>query len=82
MKMKLVLLLAALALAGCSTYQGGMGPGYDTGYGQETSPPPTDFGRGGNRANPPPYDTQSGAVLPETDNTDLHGFEAYPPPPP
>src|SRR5713101_8159461 len=61
MKTKLVLALAAMLLAGCSTtYMGGTGTGSDTGYGAETSAPPTDFGRGGNRANPPPYDTQSG----------------------
>ena len=80
MKTKLAILVAALALAGCSTYRGGTGADYDTEYG--TYPPP-DFGRGGNRANPPPYDTQSGAILPETDNTDLHGMEPskFPPPP-
>ena len=75
------MLFAALAVGGCSTYQGGMGSGYDTDYGAESAPP-TDFGRGGNRANPPPYDTQSGAILPETDNMDLHGMESgkFPPP--
>jgi hypothetical protein len=61
-----MMLFAALALAGCSTYQGGTGAGYDTDYGAESSPP-TDFGRGGNRANPQPYDTQSGAILPTPD---------------
>jgi hypothetical protein len=83
MKTKLTILLAALALAGCSTYRGGTGPGYDTTYGSDNYPP-TDFGRGGNRANPPPYDTESGAFLPETDNMDLHGMESgkFPPPVP
>lgn len=72
-----------MLLAGCSTtYTGGTGPGSEVSYGTDSSAPPTDFGRGGNRANPPPYDTQSGAVLPETDNMDLHGMESgkFPPP--
>jgi len=75
MKTKIIILLAALVLAGCSTYQGGTGSGYDTDFGTY---PPTDFGRGGNRANPPPYDTQSGAILSETD---LYGLESgkFPP---
>jgi len=30
MKTKIIILLAALALAGCSTYQGGTGSGSDT----------------------------------------------------
>jgi predicted small secreted protein len=77
MKTKIIILLAALALAGCSTYQGGTGSGSDTDEGTY----PTDFGRGGNRANPSPFDTQSGAILPETDNMDLHGMESgkFPP---
>jgi len=79
MKMKIIILLAALALAGCSTYQGGTGSGQDTEY---DNYPPTDFGRGGNRANPPPFDYQSGAILPETEIMDLHGMESgkFPPP--
>jgi len=78
MKTRLAILLAALALAGCSTYRGGTGADYDTDYGPY---PPTDFGRGGNRANPPPYDTQSGAILIDTN---LHGMEPskFPPPVP
>jgi len=83
MKAKLLIVMAALALAGCSTFKGGTGPGYESGSGEEYFPP-TDFGRGGNRANPPPFDTQSGAILPETDNMDLHGMESgkFPPAPP
>ena len=76
MKTRLLVLLSVLALAGCSTFEGGTGTGEET-----TSYPPTDFMRGGNRANPPPFDTQSGAILQETDNMDLHGMdsEKFPP---
>jgi len=78
MKTRLSILLVTMALAGCSTYQGGTGSGYDTGYGSDASQPqPTDFGRGGNRANPPPFDTESGAIMPETDgDVDLHGMQS------
>ena len=83
MKTKFIILLAAVAMAGCTTYRGGTGLDNDTAYGQGASLPPTDFGRGGNRANPPPFDTESGAALPETDNMDLHGMstDRFPPAP-
>jgi len=64
MKKTFIILLGALALTGCATYQGGAGAGDEDEYGQVST---TDFGRGGNRANPPPYDTQSGAMLPQTE---------------
>jgi hypothetical protein len=63
MKTKCIIILAALTLAGCASYQGGTGPGSESTYGSENNPPPEDFNRGGNRASPPPYDTQSGALL-------------------
>jgi predicted small secreted protein len=79
MKTRIFILLAALALAGCSTFQGGTGAGNDTDTGPNY---PTDFGRGGNRANPSPYDTQSGAIMPETDDMTQHGMQSgkFPPP--
>src|SRR4051812_19575438 len=82
MKTKLIILLAALAFAGCSTNRGGTGATVGTSYGEGTDQESTtDFGRGGNRANPPPYDTQSGAFLPGNDIMDLHGMESskFPP---
>ena len=84
MNSKMILLLAALALAGCASNRGGTGDPYEYRQGGSGNFPPTDFDRGGNRANPPPYDTQSGAFLPETDGTHLHGMESgkFPPPNP
>jgi len=79
MKTKIIPLLAALALVGCASNRGGTGSWQQSEYGRGT-----DFGRGGNRANPPPFDTETGAFLPETDGTDLHGMESgkFPPPNP
>jgi len=76
MNIRWIILIAALTLTGCSSFSGGgTGTGMDTTSSQESVVPPTDFGRGGNRANPPPYDTQSGAFLPATDDTDRQGTD-------